>query len=191
MRTLLAFCLLPALAVAADSNTLRIVGSTGDLNIEGWDQPTIDVQPEKAPAGITLARQVSGSETTLTFTHKRFTDGKVAYRIRVPRNTNLVIRHDTGAVVIFDVAGDIDATTARGDVAVQLPEPGKYEINAHTKLGGIYSDFPGVRHPHLSTGETLKPAAEGEGTLRHIAISVAIGGITIQKAAPLPLLSLN
>jgi hypothetical protein len=90
------------------------------------------------------------------------------------------------------VEGDINASAHVGDVFVQLPEQAKYEIDAYTKLGGIYSDFDGkVRHRRLGTGESLNPAPEGTGDTRHISLRVFAGGITIQKVPAQPLLSLN
>jgi hypothetical protein len=204
--------LVPILAVAADrvdlnttekvdfaaGGTVRIEGSTGELNIEGWNQPTVEIQasrstwePKTDLKKIGVTKQLNGNSLTITTTHKRFTDAQVDYRIRVPRNTNLVIHHGIGAVTVFDVTGNIDATAKDGDMVVQLPEPAKYQIDATTWFGGIYTDFSSAHHPHLALGESLHAAPEGTGDLHQIHLHVGTGGITIQKAPAAALLSLN
>jgi len=175
----------------APGGTVRIEGSTGDLNIEGWDQPTVEIQTDRYTWSkadlkrVEVTKKLEGGELTITTAHKHFTDIKVSYRIRVPRNTKLVIHHGTGSVVVFGVESDIDATTNVGDVLVQLSEPAKYQIQASTNLGSIYSDFEGsIHHRRLGIGESQTPAPEGTGDLRHVTLHVKVaGGITIQKVA--------
>ena len=188
----------------APGGTVRIEHSVGELNIEGWDQPTVQIEavrytfsdhPEQAKAllaKVGIMKELKGTELTISTAHKRYTWAHVDYRIHVPRNTNLVVRHGIGDVTIYDVSGNIDADARTGDVVVQLPEPAKYQIDARAGFGSIYSDFDGVRHshlPHLKTNETLKIATEGTGEARQIHLHVSRGGVTIEKAAPLPLLS--
>jgi len=181
----------------APGGTVRIEGSTGELNIEGWDQPVVEIQTdrytwsdhaEKAKAGldrVQVTKKLEGRELTITTAHKHFTDIRVNYRILVPRNTKLVVHHGTGSVVVYGVEGDIDATAKVGDVLVQLNEPAKYQIEASTNLGSIYSDFDGaIHHRRLGIAETQTPSPEGTGDLRHVTLHVKVaGGITIQKVA--------
>jgi hypothetical protein len=174
--------------------TVRIEGSTGEVNVEGWDEPAVEIQvvrsawtdqEDRTKARLNLiqvSNKMDGHELTLTTAHKRFTGGQVSYRIRVPRNTKLVIHHGIGDVVVFGVDGDIDATAKTGDVTVQLNQPARYEIDAYTKLGSIYSDFDAkVRHRRLGMGESINPAVEGSGDTRHVSLHVTTGGISIQK----------
>jgi hypothetical protein len=179
----------------APGGVVRIEGSTGEVNVEGWDEPTVEVQvtrsawtdrEDQAKARLNLiqvSKKLDAHELTLTTEHKRFTGAHVNYRIRVPRNTKLVIHHGIGDVIVFGVDGDIDATAKTGDVTVQLDEPARYEIDAYTKLGAVYSDFDGkVRHRRMGLGESINPAAEGSGDTRHISLHVmTAGGISIQK----------
>lgn len=176
--------LFPMLALA--QTTVRIEGSVGDLNIEGWDQPTVQVD---VSGNVQVTKTTSGDELTIATAHKRFSGLDAEYRIRVPRNANLVIHHTTGAVTVYDVAGNIDAHVSQGDIVVQLPAAGKYEIDAHAKFGTVYSDYGHPHHPHLKIGETLKAPPEGAGTPHRIVLRVGAGGIAIQKAPAL--LSLN
>jgi hypothetical protein len=102
----------------------------------------------------------------------------------VPASTRLVIHHGIGDVVVFGVEGDIDATAKTGDLVVQLRDPAKYQIDAFTKLGSIYSDFEGVRRlRRMRTGESFNPTGEGSGDTHHISLHVNHGGISIQKVS--------
>ena len=175
----------------AAGGTIRIDGSTGDLNVEGWDQPTVEVtgtrvlwsnhadRAKDLLEAVDIEKPVvSGTELTLRTLHRRGTGVQISYRIRVPRDSNLVIRHGTGAVVVFGVSGDIDATASIGDVLLQLPGS-QYSIDASNKSGGeIYSDFSGsIHYSRLVAGERLRTG----GGAHHLTVRVGIGGITIQK----------
>jgi hypothetical protein len=184
----------------APGGTVRIEGSTGEVNVEGWDQPTVEVEvvrsawfdpgadhEAKAKArlnAIQVTKKLEGRELTITTDHKHFTGAHVDYRIHVPVNTKLVIHHGIGDVVVFGVEGDIDATAKTGDLVVQLRDPAKYQIDAFTKLGSIYTDYDGaVRLRRMHTGESQNVAAEGPGDARHISLHVNHGGISIQKVS--------
>jgi hypothetical protein len=173
----------------APGGTVRIEHSTGELNVEGWDEPSVQIEVTRyawaAKANlkqIQVTKKLEGNVLTIDTAHKRFTGAHVDYRIRVPRNTKLVIHHGIGDVTIYGMSGDIDASAKDGDLVVGLPEPAKYEIDAFTKLGGVYSDFAGPsRHRRLGMGESLNPAPEGTGDTRHISLHVGTGGISIVK----------
>ena len=157
------------------------------------DRYTWTSHGEKAKANLSrihVSKKLEGHELTIVTEHKLFTGAHVDYRIRVPRNSNLAIRHGTGTVIVDEVSGDINATARYGDVMVDLPQPGNYEIFAESKIGTIYSDFGGsVHHPNLWLSEKLE--ATGEGRLRQVHLRVGIGGITIQKMSANPLISLK
>jgi len=171
--------------------TIHIEGSTGDLNIEGWDQPAVEItatrllwsnhadHAKKLLEAIDMEKPVvSGTDLTLKTVHPHRTGVQINYRIRVPRNSRLVIHHGTGAIVVYDVSGDVDATTKIGDILLQLPGS-QYLIDAKNKSGGeIYSDFSGsLRYSRFALGERLKT----EGGAHRLTLRVGIGGITIQK----------
>lgn len=182
-------------AAFAQNGTIHIEGSTGDLNVEGWDQPSVEVTAtrlvwsndgEKAKRlleAVDVGKPtVSGSELTFKTAHKRHTGVQVSYRIRVPRDSRLVIHHGTGAVVVYDVDGDVEATAKVGDILLQLPG-GNYTIDAKNKSGGeVVSEFPGtIRYNRILLGEKLNTDAAAPA--RRVLLRVGIGGITIQKMA--------
>src|SRR5579871_6610765 len=122
---------------------IRIEGSTGELNIEGWDQSAVEMtvtrymfSGDEAKARHELNRvevskpTVAGNEVTIMTTRKHVLGVHVDYRVRVPRNSRLLIRHGTGDVVVYYVAGDIDAYTKVGGIVLQLPPDGDYSVDA-------------------------------------------------------------
>ena len=79
-------------------------------------------------------------------------------RLRVPRDSRLVIYHGGGNILIDNVTGAIDATNREGDIAVMLPGPGPYAIDARSKMGTVISDFAGKAHVRYFIGEALSGA---------------------------------
>src|SRR5208283_4090477 len=67
----------------------------------------------------------------------------VEYKVMVPRDSRLVVHHDTGYVWVSDVTGDIEVNSRTGDMIVMLPDPGPYSIDAKTRLGSVFSDYTG------------------------------------------------
>lgn len=180
----------------APGGTIRIEGSTGELNIEGWDQPSVSVtvtrytwgaNPERAKRALDRVQVgkpvVSGKELTLTTKHRKLSGVYVDYQIRVPRDSKLVIRHDVGDVVVYDVGGDIDASAKVGGIILQVPASEHYDVDAKNKaFGDIYSDFSGKTHyTWVLMGDSLESNAPG--ATRHLHLRVGVGGITIQKMA--------
>lgn len=188
----------------APGGVIHVEGSTGELNITGWDQPSVQVittrytfvedrNKEKANERLKLVEALkvtsANGEMTIAATHKRDPRVHVDYQIMVPRNSRLAIHHRIGDVVVTNVAGDIDATERFGDIVVQLPEPEHYAIDAKCKIGTIYSDFNDARRHFV--GERLvqdsaadAKGADAKGPSRKINLRVGTGGITVQKLDP-------
>ena len=177
----------------APGGAIQVSGSVGELNIEGWDRAEVEITVTRStfrpdtPRERDLARrrlnaiQVSVDRKSpaelairTTFPKRGFWAHaahcrpgiQMDYRIRVPRDTRLAIRHSGGDVVVYDVSGAIEASVRAGDIEMQLPAAGQYSLDAHCRLGGVYSEFP------LQTGPA--PAIR-------VYLRVGIGGITIQK----------
>jgi 3D (Asp-Asp-Asp) domain-containing protein len=208
--SVIAFCAaLPLLAVKqrvelvttdhadfAAGGLIQIEGSTGELNIAGWDQPSVEViasrytfEEERKAKGTAKGKKVdvvkmvaaNGELTIATSGHERGIH--VDYQIMVPRGSRLMIHHHIGTVVVTDVGGDIDATNGAGDIVVQLREPEHYTIDAKVKFGTVYSDFNQARH-HDVIGEKLMddvPAGDARAPSHHINLRVGAGGISVQK----------
>lgn len=102
----------------------------------------------------------------------------VEYTVHVPRDSRLVIQHDSGYVWVSDVSGDIDVRSHTGDMIVMLPDAGPYAIDAKTRLGSVLSDFAGKGGWQFPLGahfaEPVRPA-------RRVYLRMGRGSITIKN----------
>jgi len=150
---------------------LRFVHSTGDLTIEAWDQPGIEMTTikstkqdydskdrEKAASEfkkIQIETESKGDELAITtkFPHLDLpppthwgeaTNFDLEYHIKAPRNTRVSVDHNIGEVHVEGISGEIHVTAKQGLILLHLPEVGKYAIDARTGVGAVNSDFPGT-----------------------------------------------
>jgi hypothetical protein len=194
----------------AAGGTIRFEGSVGELNIEGWDQPQVQVtltrfdyadatdkDREKSKLErITLKTEKrSGNELVITTTlpHRNYfmrkvrgaTNSDMNYRIMVPRDSHLIVHHGSGDVIVYDVGGDIEATARTGAIVVQLEDPALYAIDARSKVGEVYSDYDGQYRTPLRIGEGFLASAQPPA--HRIFLRVRIGDIDIVKMGPNPI----
>jgi hypothetical protein len=186
-------------AVDYVGGTIRLTSTYGELNVETWDEPRVEVtatrtafrhakDEEQGKAYLKRikvdVKKVGGDvEVTTQFPGRnRFMravrgmgDFNLDYRVKVPRNAKLEIRHGVGDVIVTGVSGDIDATVKSGDIVVQLPRGEKYAIDAKTAVGTVYSDVDGKQGSSYVVGQKL----EG-GSGRRVRLRVSVGGISIQ-----------
>jgi hypothetical protein len=188
----------------APGGIIRITGSYGDVSVEGWEQPKVEVTLMKALSyGFSKEDQQrlervhvatdrhSDSELSIStsapsakwFVHPFGGKGggvALEYWIRVPRSSRLVIKHGVGMVSVSNVMGDIDASGGRGDLLVGLPGPGPYAVDAKAKLGIVSSDFAGSsRLAAYRLGERFATLDATAGP--HVRLRMGFGGITIKK----------
>lgn len=196
----------------APGGTIRLNGSYGYLSVDGWDEPQIEItittstdrfykpsQQEEAKRRLGLIRIVTErpSNTELSITTIRPSRNgnwapplpsttksgvTVEYQIHVPRDSRLVIHHDTGYVWVSDVTGDIEATSHTGDMIVMLPTPGLYSIDAKSRLGSIASDFAGAGLSQFVVGTRF--SRTGEGPSRRVYLRMGRGSITVKQIPP-------
>jgi len=186
----------------APGGTIRFDKSFGDLYVEGWDQPQVemtliklfqDYDPPKNPAEHLQAvkfttEHASATELVIGTTippHRFFRHpfgGKgpvdVRYELRVPRDSHLVIHHGGGNILIGNITGNIEATNREGDIVLMLPDPGPFSIDARSKMGTVISDFAGQAHVRHLIGEGF--ASADANSPRRIFLRVGFGGITIK-----------
>ncbi len=186
--------------------TIRVNHSFGELWVEGWDRPEVEISLTKSPdelygakdeeatrladnAKVTVNRRSDGELEISTsvahfsrWLHPLREEGglMMEYRIRAPRNTKLVIHHKDGTVLISNMLGDIEATGRSGDLVVLLPEGGKYSIDAKSRVGTLFSDFEGAFH-HVLWGSGFR--LETPAPAQRIRLRMAVGGIAI-KGSP-------
>ena len=182
---------------------VRIDGSLGELDIQGWDHAEVEITLTKSvwrsshdEAARTLDsvrvkadRKGADLEITTLFPSRnpitRPLRGKTVvslqYLIKVPHDARLVIHHDGGDVRLQGITGAIEATVGRGDIELRLPDTNSYSIDAKCRVGGVTSDFGGGHHGRLVVGERFDHDAESSGQRAYL--RVGIGGIQILKAA--------
>src|SRR5580658_33673 len=159
------------------NGTLRLQNSTGELTIEGWDQPGVEITTIKSSKEEYLAAdrdkaakeldrvQVSakrtGDELVITTEYPRHrafpsvtplqtvTNFDLEYVIKVPRNAKLIVRHEDGEVHVDNVTGNIQVTARQGLIALRLAGDMPPAIEAKSYIGTVNSDFAGK--------ETLQP----------------------------------
>lgn len=195
----------------APGGMIRIEGSYGELNVDGWDRPEVEVtvikslpygyqskQPDQSAADLDRVRIVTEHKsppeltisTTLPSRHlpwtppfTRHTTGgvMVQYEIHVPRNSRLAIHHGTGLVSVSNISGDIDASVGRGDILLWLP-PGSYALDARTKLGIVSSDLDGAAHNRYLIGESFTRVNPPPSHRLHL--RMGFGGITLKEILP-------
>jgi hypothetical protein len=191
------------------NGTLRLQNSTGELTIEGWDQPGVEITTTKSSKDEYLAKdrdkatknldrvQVStkrnGDELVITteYPHHRafpyvtplqtVTNFDLEYIIKVPRNAKLIVKHEDGEVHVDDVTGNIQATARQGLIALRLVSDMPPAIDAKSYIGAVNSDFAGK--------ETLQPLHFGhkfvEGAAsapQSLHLRIGYGDIVILKA---------
>ena len=180
----------------APGGLIRLNASDGDLYVEGWDQPAVEITVIKSmPYNYKLSHpeQAAKHLERVTIRTERRSDTEVAistihagvvaleYQIHVPRESRLEIQHGTGNVFVNNVTGDIEATCRRGDILLMLPATAAYAIDAKSKFGTISSDFEGsAQVARYRLGERyITP----NSSAHRIHLRMDFGGITI-KAIP-------
>ncbi len=159
----------------APGGTIRIDNSYGYLTVEGWDEAAVEIavvkstnsfyepsRQKQAEQPFEQVRVVSERRsdkdlaiaTILPARHRFLPNAErgvtVEYRIRVPRDSRLIIRHDHGYVWVSDVTGDVDVRSHTGDMIVVLPDRVSYAIDARTRMGSVSSDVTGKSLSRLS-----------------------------------------
>jgi hypothetical protein len=182
--------------------TLRLQNSVGELVVEGWDQPGVEITTTKSALyekeqrdldRVQISTKRQGDELVVTTeypSHRAFpyvttldhvTHFNIEYHIKVPRNARLVINHGDGEVHITDVAGNIEVTSRQGLIALLLTGDVPRSIDAKSAIGSVNSDFPGTETTQkLFIGHKFLQSTAG--TSQNLKLRVRYGDIVIQKA---------
>ncbi|MGD1069901.1 MAG: hypothetical protein ABSB15_07155 [Bryobacteraceae bacterium] len=199
------------------NGTLRLRHSTGDLTIESWDQPGVEITTTKSskqaylPADrqkatkeldrVRISTKRDGDELVVTTEYPRHlafpwvtplqtvANFDLVYLIKVPRNSKIVVTHDDGNVYIDDVAGNIQASARQGAIVLRLVTEATPVIDAKSDWGSVNSDFAGkeTRRPFPFGHKFVESAAAAQ----NLHLRIGYGDIVILKAhepkAPPPL----
>jgi hypothetical protein len=148
---------------------LRLNNSVGELTVEGWDRPEVEIttvkstredypsqEREKAVKELDrvhVETHRDGGELVITTDYPggRFlsclfggTAGfDLEYRIKVPASTRFIADHGVGEVHVDNLRGDIQVAVHQGEITLDLPEQDRYAVDAKSNCGSVVSDFPG------------------------------------------------
>lgn len=189
------------------AGTVRIDETWGEVTIDGWDQPAVEVtttrrsardrDPEDvadvrarlerfaAKLEATAPNEVSIVGLSPSGSVARPLGGKsgvkLAYAIRVPRGSRLVLDNGAGTVRIAGVAGDIAVDSDVGEVTIAGPVDAATAIEAKSGVGDI-----DVAGPTAHDGRLRRVALVGQpysyapaAPARRISVNLGVGSITI------------
>jgi hypothetical protein len=195
----------------APGGAIHWKNSYGNLYIEGWDQPQVEItviKSTKYDEPTELKRKDTRKLESVQVAIERRSDAELAistalprranrvpplpsstkngirmeYQVHVPRNSRLVIDHHGGLVLVGNMTGDIEAANRDGDIMLMLPASGAYSIDARSKMGHIASDFAGSTRSRYIVGQRF--VSTSSSPARRIHLHTGFGGITILAIPP-------
>jgi len=187
------------------SGTIRLENSFGEVDVDGWDRPEVEVTVNRSSERLYNTKQRAGAHKRLEsvqittsqagndvvistrypprngLTHplSRRSDVEISYRIKAPRASKLVVDHNRGGVNVFDIGGDIHATVINGQITLTLASGGQYAIDAQSKIGDVYSDFEGHDQRRRVLGEDF--SRQSAAPAANLYLRARLGDIIIQK----------
>ena len=177
--------------------TVLVDTRVGDLTVEGWDEPRVEIEAEKvvrAGSEKKAARRLERIRIELTTNDEEVqlktvfpprrpwrlfrgaTKLSVNYRIRIPASASLVLKCTDGDVRIHGIDGRQEIRVGYGNVEVNLPSLGRLRsLNASTFLGYVQSNI----HDEEGAGfgrkvEFWNPRGEQE-----VKVRVRFGGVYV------------
>jgi hypothetical protein len=184
---------------------IRLENSFGELDIDGWDRPEVEVtvirssqhlyganertEGQRRLDSVQVAAKQRGNDVVISteypprngFMHplSRRSDIQIGYRIKAPRGSKLIIDHNSGGVNVSNISGDIHATVINGQITLTLQDDGQYAIDAQSKIGSVYSDFEGSERSRHVLGEEFGRQSAARAANLHL--RVRIGDVVILK----------
>lgn len=224
MRTSLAIAILLALPLLADdlnkeplsathtdlfnvptAGAIKIKNSAGEVDIEGWDRPEVEVtvvrssehlyatadhaEAQRSLEGAQIKAVQDGNDVVISTAYipwqgahglSKRSEILIGYRIKAPRSSKLVVDHNRGGVNISDMSGDIHATVVNGSITLSLPPAGQYAIDSQSKIGDVYSDFEGHYQRRHLLGKEFDHQSPAPAT--NLYLRVRYGDIMILKS---------
>lgn len=179
--------------------TLSLETRTGDIDVEGWDNPRLSVDAEKVVRAGSEKKaerlyprirvQLTGRDHQIhlsTIYPKRrlwrpFRDESklsVNFTIKMPYDANLVLKCVDGDVTVSGLTGREVLRVNYGDVEVDVPNVyGLRLLQAHSWLGYVQSDLHGMPVDGAGFGKTLS-FSNLQGS-QIILVRVRMGGVFV------------
>jgi len=177
--------------------TLTIDTRIGDIQIEGWDDPHVEIEAEKVVRAKSAERakplyerikiRLEGADKAVLLRTlypsrqiwRPFRDESrlsVNYRIRMPYDANLTLKCVDGDVRVRGIAGRQQLRVNYGDVEVQVPSVHRLRsLRARAWLGYVQSDL----HGESSAGWRQKLSFWNPRGDQDIVVNVRLGGVFV------------
>lgn len=183
---------------------LRFKNSAGELTVEGWDRPDVEITTIKSTKDALASREREKASLELDKLHistERKAEELVVttdsprhrgrfdleYHVKAPINARLAVDHDTGEIHVVNLTANIQVTVHNGEITLSLPEQGLYGIDARVDAGDVTSDFPGhAKRARWLLGHHFMQSAP---TGHNLYLRVGFGDISIMKIHQPPTLS--
>ncbi len=185
---------------------LTLKNSMGDLTVEGWDRPDVEITTIKSTKAayatqdrgrvsgqldkvrVSVERRTEGLVITTEFARHRHlplaslwqaADLDLEYHIKAPYHAKLAVDHRAGEVHVDNLISDIHVTVRNGGITLLLPEEADYNIDARSDIGGVTAGFPGSdkRRPWLLGHQFVQRTASAPT----LYLRAGFGDITILK----------
>ncbi len=193
----------------AAGGTIHINGSYGTLNIEGWDQPEVEITVTRSlPLRFGESKAPDAGPQRLETVHVATTKQSAT---ELTIGTTLTVKHSkwvpaflesssTGVDADYQIrvprnshleiqhgAGFVQVRGVTGDIDGSVRRgdlllwlpPGAYSVDAKTKIGMVSSELAGVGRNHYVTGERY--VGEGKAPAHRLNLRMGFGGITIRQ----------
>ncbi len=179
--------------------TLTIDTRVGDLRIEGWDDPRVEIEAEKLVRAHSKAKavplynliqiQFEGSDKEVRlrtlYPARRLwrpfrgeSKLSVNFRIKMPYDANLTLKCVDGDVRIFGIVGNEQLRVNYGDVEINVPDVYRLRsLDAHAWLGYVQSDLRGLGED--SAGLRQKLSFWNSRGDQDITVRVRMGGVWV------------
>jgi len=178
---------------------LHIDSRVGDIRIEGWDNPRVEIEAEKVvrvgsqtkanglyeKIGIELQGRDKEVWLRAVFPPRRLwrpfhgeSKLSVNFRVRMPYDANLTLKCVDGDVYIKGLAGNQEIHVGFGDVIIMIPSVYRLRLlQARAWLGDVQSDLHG--EDGVGFGQKLSfwnPQGD-----QNINVRVRLGGVSIYR----------
>lgn len=186
------------------AGAIRLNNSAGEVNVEGWDRPEVEVtvvrssehlyaaadraEGQRSLEGAQIKAAQDGNDVVISTAYipwdgahglSRRSDILISYRIKAPRASKVIVDHNRGGVNISDMTGDVHATVTNGEITLSLPPTGQYAIDSQCSIGDVYSDFDGHYHRRHLLGKEFD--RESPAPAPNLYLRVRFGDIMVLK----------
>ena len=176
---------------------IRIQKSFGEVFVGGWDKNEVEVTVTKAIKAspdtpedqerarrkldtVNVTASKRSADTILISSSLPFRKNfDLVYRIKVPRESDLFIKHSIGEVTVDGVLGELEITSHIGEITINLQDGREYNIDAKVKIGEVQSAFSGESKRSYLVSEKFSRDDRTES--HRVYLRVGIGEIAINK----------